>query len=96
MTTDRSRALAGAIAELVPDSLHDTTQYANNRVEADHGRLKARLRPMHGLKRDRTASVIMRGHAFVQNVWRGHYELGTDALPSMVLATAFDELAMVI
>ena len=29
---------------------HDTTQYANNRVEADHGRLKARLRPMRGLQ----------------------------------------------
>ena len=59
----RSLALAGAITELLPNALHDTTQYANNRVEADHGRLKARLRPMRGLKRDQTASVIMRGHA---------------------------------
>jgi transposase-like protein len=25
-------------------------QYANNRVEADHGRLKSRLRPIRGLK----------------------------------------------
>ena len=41
VTTDRSRALARAIAELLPLALHDTTQYANNRVEADHGRLKA-------------------------------------------------------
>ena len=32
------------------------TQYANNRVECDHGRLKARLRPMRGLKTDRTAA----------------------------------------
>jgi IS6 family transposase len=95
VTTDRSRALAGAITELLPNALHDTTQYANNRVESDHGRLKARLRPMRGLKRDRTASVIMRGHAFVQNVRRGHYALGVDALPGMVLAAAFDELAKV-
>jgi len=28
---------------------HSTEQYANNRVECDHGRLKARLRPMRGL-----------------------------------------------
>jgi IS6 family transposase len=96
VTTDRSRALAGAITELLPDALHDTTQYANNRVEADHGRLKARLQPMRGLKRDRTASVIMRGHAFIQNVRRGHYELGVDALPGMTLAAAFDELALAI
>ena len=93
ITTDRAPALARAITELLPAALHDTTQYANNRVEADHGRLKARLRPMRGLKRDRTASVVMRGHAFVQNLRRGHYELGVDALPGMTLAAAFDELA---
>ena len=58
VTTDRAHALVRVIAELLPAALHDTTQYANNRVEADHGRLKARLRPMRGLKRDRTASVV--------------------------------------
>ena len=81
VTTDRSAALARTIVELMPGVHHDTTQYANNRVEADHGRLKARLRPMRGLKRDRTASVVIRGHAFMQNLRRGHYELGIHALP---------------
>jgi IS6 family transposase len=47
----------------------------NNRVEADHGWLKARLRPMRGLKRLRLATVIAAGHAFIQNLRRGHYEL---------------------
>ena len=65
VTPDRPRALAGAITELLPNALHDNTQYANNRVESDHGQLKARLRQMRGLKRDRTASVFMRGRAFV-------------------------------
>ncbi len=92
--TDRSPgALARRIVELLPGVHHDTTQYANNRVEADHGRLKARLRPMRGLKRDRTASVVIRGHAFMQNLRRGHYELGIDALPGLTVAAAFDELA---
>jgi transposase-like protein len=50
VTTDRSPALARTIVELMPGVHHDTTQHANNRVEADHGRLKARLRPMRGLK----------------------------------------------
>ena len=63
VTTDRAWNLARAIDELVPAARHDTTQYANNRIEADHGRLKARLRPMRGLKRDRTSSVIIAGHA---------------------------------
>jgi transposase-like protein len=64
---------------------------ANNRVEADHGRLKARLRPMRGLKRLRTASVIAAGHAFLQNLRRGRYELATEALPARRLETAFDQ-----
>jgi transposase, IS6 family len=94
ITTDRAHALVRVVVELLPAALHDTTQYANNRVEADHGRLKARLRPMRGLKRDRTASVVIRGHAFIQNLRRGHNELGVDALPRLTVAAAFDELAM--
>ena len=93
VTTDRSPALARTIVELLPGVHHETTQYANNRVEADHGRLKARVRPMRELKRDRTASVVIRGHAFMQNLRRGHYELGTESLPGLIVAAAFDELA---
>ena len=95
VTTDRAPALARAISELLPLALHDTTQYANNRVEADHGRLKARLRPMRGLKRASTASMAIRGHAFIQNLRRGHYEFGVEALPGLHLAASFDELAQV-
>jgi transposase, IS6 family len=55
-----------------------------------------RLRPMRGLKRDHTARIIMRGHALIQNIRRGHYELGVDARSHRRLATAFTELARVI
>ncbi len=96
ITADRAHALVRVIEDLLPAVLHDTTQYANNRVEADHGHLKARLRPMRGLKRDRTASVIVRGHAFMQNLRRRHYELGVDALSGLTVAAAFDELALVV
>ena len=34
---------------------------------------------MRGLRTDRTASTAIRGHAFVQNVRRGDYELGVEA-----------------
>jgi hypothetical protein len=34
---------------------------------------------MRGLRTDRTAPVVIRGHAFIQNVRRGHYELGVEA-----------------
>lgn len=47
---------------------------------------------MRGLKTDRTASVVIRGPAFVRNLRRGHYELGVEVAPVFRLATAFDEL----
>ena len=95
--TDRAAALANVIAELLPDAVHNTEQYANNRIECDHGRLKARLRPMRGLKTDRTANVVIRGHAFVQNIRRGHYEIGVEARHDRLrVASGFSELAVVI
>jgi transposase, IS6 family len=91
--TDLAQALETVIEELIPDAFHNTDQYANNRVECDHGRLKARLRPMRGLKTDRTASVVVRGHALIENLRRGHYELGTETPhPHLRIAAAFDEL----
>ena len=52
---------------------------------------------MRGLKTDRTASIITRGHAFIQNLRRGHYELGADAICGQLrVAAAFDELASTI
>jgi IS6 family transposase len=96
VVTDRA-ALAHVIAELLPDARHNTEQYANNCVECDHGRLKARLSSMRGLKTDRAASVIISGHAFMQNLRRGHYERGVDARHDQLrLAAAFDELASTI
>jgi transposase, IS6 family len=44
--------------ELVPAACHITEQYGNNLVEADHERLKARLRPMCGLKQLHSARAI--------------------------------------
>jgi transposase-like protein len=81
---------------MLPGAVHCTDLHSNNSLEADHGRLKARLRPMRGLKRDRTARVIIAGHAFVQNLRRGFYDLGTDAPAGHRLADAFHELALAI
>jgi IS6 family transposase len=92
--TDLAAPLVRVVDDLLPEVLHDTTQYANNGIECDHGRLKARLRPMRGLRTDRTASTVIRGHAFVQNLRRGHYELGVEArCQRLRVAAAFDELA---
>jgi transposase-like protein len=72
-TVVRTRRSTIGSAPIVAD------QYANNRVESDHARLKARLRPMRGLKRPRSVVVVTAGHALVQNIRRGHYELAVDS-----------------
>ena len=80
----------------LPAACHVMERYANNPIESDHGRLKARLTPMRGLKRLRSARVISTGHPFIQNLRRGHYELGIDADPKRQLPAAFNELAVAI
>jgi IS6 family transposase len=96
VTTDRAPAYLRVLDELLPAALHVVEQYANNPIETDHGRLKSRLRPMRGLKRFRSAQVISVGHAFVQNLRRGHYELGIDVNYRHRLATAFAELVLAV
>ena len=93
VSTDRAPAYPRVLDELLPGACHVTEQYANNTAEADHGRLKARLRPMRGLHTLRSARVISTGHAFVQNLRRGHYELGVDVDPRHRISAAFPELA---
>ena len=97
VVTDRAPSLANVIGDLLPGALHNTDKYANNRIECDHGRLKARLRPMRGLKTDLGARTMISGHAFIQNLRRGHYELGTDPRDRLLrCAAAFDELVTMI
>ena len=75
---------------------HHVERYENNRIEADHGRLKHRLRPMRGLRTDRTATVIITGLAFIQNLRRGYYEIATETPRPLRIAAAFTELASAI
>jgi transposase-like protein len=95
VVTDQAPAYPVVLEEPLP-AWHRSDRYANNRVEADHGRLQARLRPMRSLKRDRSARVIIAGHAFVQNVRRGYYELAAEEPTNRRVAAAFHELALAI
>jgi transposase-like protein len=96
VVTDAAAVYPGVLDELIPQAWHHVEQYANNPIEADHSRLKHRLRPMRGLQTDQTAQVIIAGHAFMQNLRRGHYELAVDAPPATRVAVAFAELALAI
>jgi transposase, IS6 family len=96
VTTDRAPAYSRVLEELLPSACHVMEQHANNPIESDHGRLKARLTPMRGLKRLRSTRVISTGHGFIQNLRRGHYELGVDTDLKRQLPAAFTELAAAI
>ena len=96
VTTDRPAADPAVLDDLQPATWHRTDQYANNRIECDHGRLKARLRPMRGRNQDRSATVVLAGHALVQNLRRGYDELAVEEPASLRAAAAFEELALAI
>ncbi len=96
ITTDKTSAYPRILDELLPAAHHTDAWRANNRIESDHSQLKARLQPMRGLKRFRSSQTVSSGHAFVQNIRRGHYELGLDADPHPRLSAAFTELALAV
>jgi DDE domain len=69
VTTDQAPVYPVVLEELLPAAWHRTDRYANNCVECDHGRLKARLRPMRGLKQDLWVPVIRSRHATCAYSW---------------------------
>jgi len=68
----------------------------NNRIEADHAQLKRWLRPMRGIKTMTGLRILAAGHAFIQNLRHGQYEIATDEPCGRQLAVAFAELARAI
>ena len=96
VVTDAAAIYPAVLDELVPSAWHHVERYANNPIEADHIQLKHRLRPMRGLQTDRTAQVIIAGHAFMQNLRRGHYELAVDTPVAKRVSVAFTDLSKAI
>ncbi|HET9254457.1 MAG TPA: DDE-type integrase/transposase/recombinase [Pseudonocardiaceae bacterium] len=94
--TEKAAVYPRVLEELAPGAWHHTEPYANNRIEADHGQLKRRLRPMRGLKTDRGAAVVITGHALVPNIRHGHYELGVEEPTTLRVVAAFAELVVAI
>jgi transposase-like protein len=94
VVTDKAPTYPAVLEELLPGAWHRTDRYANNHIEADHGRLKSRLAAMRGFKQDRSARIVIAGHALLQNVRRGHYELAVEEPATRRVAVALDELAL--
>jgi IS6 family transposase len=94
VVTDRAPVCPRVAEEAAPAARHVTARHVNNAIEADHSRLKARLRPMRGLKRMRSARTHAAGHAFVQNLRRGHYAITADLRVRDRVRDAFEKLAL--
>jgi transposase-like protein len=94
--TDRAPAYPRVLDQLWPAAWHHVEQYANNPVEADHAQLKRRLRPMRGIKTLTGLRILAAGHAFVQNLRSGHYEIAPDQPRNLRLAVTFRQLATAI
>jgi transposase-like protein len=94
--TDRAPTYLRVLDETWPAAWHQMERYANNRVEADHAQLKRCLRPMRGIKTMTGLRILAAGHAFVQNLRRGHYDIATDQPDNRGLPVAFRELATAI
>jgi DDE domain len=60
IVTDKTSTYPGVLDEVLSEASHNTVKHAYNAIENDHGRLRARLRPMRGLKQDRSARIVIR------------------------------------
>jgi transposase-like protein len=95
VTTDRAATYPVVMEDLLLAAWHRTEQHANNRVEADHGRLRPDCDRCEDSSRTLAPGSSL-PHAFVQNVRRGHNELAVEVPAGQRLTVAFDDLALAI
>ncbi len=69
IVTDKLRSYGVAHRELIPDSIHDTSQYANNRAELSHQPTRVRERGMRRFKSIIQAQRFLDVHSAVYNLF---------------------------
>ncbi len=69
IVTDKLRSYGVAHRELIPDTIHDTSQYANNRAELSHQPTRVRERVMRRFKCIQQAQRFLTVHAAVYNLF---------------------------
>ena len=66
IVTDKLRSYGVAHRDLIPDTIHDTSQYANNRAELSHQPTRVRERVMRRFKSMRQAQRFLAVHALIK------------------------------
>ena len=69
IVTDKLRSYGVAHRELIPDSIHDTSRYSNNRAELSHQPTRVRERGMRRFKSIVQAQRFLSTHAAVYNLF---------------------------
>ena len=69
IVTDKLRSYGVAHRELIPETIHDTSQYANNRAEPSHQPTRVRERGMRRFKSMQQAQRFLTVHAAVYNLF---------------------------
>ena len=69
IVTDKLRSYGVAHRELIPDTIHDTSQYANNRAELSHQPTRVRERGVRRFKSVQQAQRFLTVHAAVSNLF---------------------------
>ncbi len=69
IVTDKLKNYGVAHRELIPESIHDTSQYANNRAELSHQPTRVRERGMRRFKSTQQAQHFLCAHAAVYNLF---------------------------
>ena len=69
IVTDKLKSYGVAHRELIPDTIHDKSRYANNRAELSHQPTRVRERGMRRFKSSRQAQRFLSVHAAVHNLF---------------------------
>jgi putative transposase len=69
IVTDKLRSYGVAHRELIPDTIHDTSQYANNRAELSHQPTRVRERGMRRFKSVGQAQLFLGVHSAIHNLF---------------------------
>lgn len=79
MVTDKLRSYGVAHRELIPEVIHSTKQYDNNRAEQSHEATRVRERGMRRFKSTKQAQQFLGAHAAVSNLFNpGRHLIGAE------------------
>ena len=70
LVTDKLGSYQVAHRDIMPDVIHDTRRYANNRAEVSHQPTRQRERQMRGVKSTDHAQRFLYVHGVIQNLFR--------------------------